>query len=49
MTDELEKWRLLAFNSEDDLVLMTEQGKLFIIDFVLESIKDRVELREYVL
>ena len=49
MTDEIEKWRLLAFNSEDDLVVMTEQGKLFIIDFVLESIKDRVELREYVL
>ena len=44
-----QEWRLLAFNSEEDLVLMTNDGKMFIVDFILERIKDKVELREYVL
>ena len=45
---EWEKWRLLAFNSEEDLVLMTNDGRLFIIDIVLEKLKDKVVLQDYV-
>lgn len=28
---------------------MTNDGKIFIIDFILERIRDKIELREYVL
>ena len=31
---EWDKWRLLAFNSEEDLCLMTNDGRLFIIDII---------------
>ena len=45
---EWEKWRLVAFNSEEDLVLMTNDGRLFIIDIILEKLKDKVVLQDYV-
>lgn len=35
------KWALMAFNSDEDLVLMTAEGRLFIIDTFLGTIKDR--------
>lgn len=39
---EWDKWRLLAFNSEEDLVLMTNDGRLFVIDIIQEKCKDKV-------
>ena len=39
---EWDKWRLLAFNSEEDLCLMTNDGRLFIIDIIQQKLKDKV-------
>ena len=46
---EYERWRLLAFNSDEDLVMMTQDGKLFIIDIIQEKLKDKAVLQDYVL
>lgn len=35
------KWALMAFNSDEDLVLMTAEGRLFIIDTFLGTVKDK--------
>jgi len=45
---EWDKWRLLAFNSEEDLVMMTNDGRMFIIDIIQEKLKDKVVFQEYV-
>lgn len=46
---EWDKWRLLAFNSEEDLLMMTNDGRLFIIDIIQEKCKDKIVLNDYVL
>ena len=38
------RWVCFAFNSEEDLVLMTHDGRLFIIDVVLGQIKSKASL-----
>ena len=35
------KWALMAFNSDEDLVLMTAEGRLFIVDTFTGAVKDR--------
>lgn len=44
---EWDKWRLLAFNSDEDLVLMTNDGRLFIIDIIQQKLKDKVVFQDY--
>ena len=44
---EWDKWRLLAFNSEEDLVLMTNDGRVYIIDIILEKLKEKIVLQDY--
>lgn len=41
-----EKWRLVAFNSEEDLVMMTIDGRIFIIDIIQEKCKDKITIQE---
>lgn len=36
------KWALMAFNSDEDLVLMTAEGRLFIIDTFLGTVKEKL-------
>ena len=45
---EWDKWRLLSFNSEEDLCLMTNDGRLFIIDIIQEKLKEKVVLQDYI-
>jgi hypothetical protein len=33
-------WTLFAFNSDEDLVLLTRDGRLFLIDIVLGEVRD---------
>lgn len=37
------KWALMAFNSDEDLVLMTAEGRLFIIDTFMGTVKDKFQ------
>jgi hypothetical protein len=41
------KWRLFTFNSEEDLVLMTNDGRLFLIDIVLGHVKEKTEFLDF--
>lgn len=38
------KWSLMAFNSDEDLVLMTSEGRIYILDIFLGKIKDKYAL-----
>lgn len=38
------KWAVMAFNSDEDLVLMTSEGFLYIVDIFLGKIKDKFAL-----
>jgi hypothetical protein len=37
---------LIAFNSMEDLVLLTDEGKIFIIDIVQKKLKEEAILQE---
>ena len=41
------KWRLFEFNSEEDLVLMTTDGRLFLVDIILGVLKEKTEYPEF--
>ncbi len=41
------KWALFEFNSEEDLVLLTADGRLFLIDIVLGQVKEKTEFEEF--
>jgi hypothetical protein len=41
------KWKLFEFNSDEDLVLLTNDGRLFLIDIVLGIVKDKFEFGDY--
>ena len=38
---------LLAFNSSEDLVLLTVEGELYLIDIVQKKLRDKVKLSGY--
>lgn len=40
-------WTLFAFNSEEDLVLMTTDGRLFLIDIVLGEVRDKTMFQDF--
>lgn len=41
------RWCLFEFNSEEDLVLMTSEGRLFILDIVLGVLKEKIDYEDF--
>jgi hypothetical protein len=40
-------WAGIYFNSEEDLVLLSAEGCVYIVDIVLAEIKDSVQMPEF--
>ena len=40
-------WTLFAFNSDEDLVLLTRDGRLFLIDTVLGEVRDETMFQDF--
>jgi hypothetical protein len=40
------RWKLCDFNSDEDLVLLTDDGRIFILDLVQGIIKEKSEFEE---
>ena len=45
--NSLTVWTLFAFNSEEDLVLMTNDGRLFLVDIVLGEVRDMTMFKDF--
>ena len=41
------KWALFEFNSEEDLVLLTADGRLILVDIVLGQVKEKTEFEDF--